>query len=234
MKSVLGIIIFFISFSICAQNTNELESLKTQFNIKVGMLQSTLSGSDKSFLAVNEKMKSYYNYAIGIGVDNPIGNNWVLKHEVFFQNNGSKFKRKQIGEIYDSKLVMHSVRINPISIGYRTNQFIIFAGPYTNILTNASIVSLNNSGEKYKDHRIFGKKDDDQSRSLYLQNMDFGAVLGIEYQFKFGAVLGVQFSRGFVSIFDNAGYYENLEEPISTKDPKLYNQTLMIYAGWRI
>lgn len=234
MKFSLGIILFLIGLSLSAQNSTEPETPKTQFNIKIGVLQSMLSGADKSFLAVDGKMKNYFNYAIGIGIDNPIGQNWILKHEVFFQNNGAKFKREQTDRIYSSKLVMHSIRINPISVGYSTNRFVFYAGPYTNILTNASIVSLDNSGNKFKDHSIFGKRDDDQSRSLYLQNMDFGAILGVEYRFKFGAVLGIQFSQGLVGIFDNAGYYENMEESASTKDPKLQNQTLMIYAGWRI
>jgi|SRR5690625_1098970 len=229
-KIYILFIVFFLTITLQAQENPSEE--KVNFTIKSGWLHSTLKGKDVDFLASNGKIKTYNSFFAGIGINNPIGKTFSLKHEIFYQNYGGKFNRVVSNQEIDADLTMHGLRINPISPTVRFKDLHVFAGPYINILLNSSITAVDEQGNIYKDHDIFGSEIDDQEDSHFLQNMDFGLVVGAEYYFKFDLFIGIQYSRGFAGIFDNSNVYENFG-PEGPKDLKIYNQTLGVYAGYK-
>lgn len=235
MKKYIVFIALIIGINLHAQDKIDAEAPNdnVKFVIKAGWVNSSVEGKDQQFLAnVDGKIKHQNDFMIGVGVDNPIGENFNLKHEIYYHNYGAEFNREVNGHEISADLNMHGIRINPVSLGYRLNGFELFVGPYINVLTNSSISSVDENGNKIKDHDIFGTETEDQEDGYFLQNMDFGAVVGAEYEFDFGGLIGVQYSRGFATIFDNANIYEN-EGPDGDPDFKLYNQTVSVYLGYK-
>lgn len=232
MKRIITVILIISGIGIQAQELENPKEEKVGFSIKAGYLNSTLKGDDKSFLASDGKINSFNNFFAGVSVDNPIGKRFSLKHEFFYQNHGGKFKRELSGDILDAELSMHSLRLNPISLAYRIGDLHVFVGPYINMLLSSSITAIDEQGNVFKDHDIFGTETDVQENGSFLQNMDYGFVIGAEYQLDFGGIIGVQYSRGLASIFDNSHAYENFG-PDGPDDLKIYNQTLGVYLGYQ-
>lgn len=231
MKKTLIITFLIFTISLQAQQANPIEE-KVTFSVKAGWINSTLKGGDLDFLSTEGKVKNRNNFLVGLGVGNPIGNKFSLKHEVLYQNHGADFKRELEGNILDAELIMHSLRINPISVAYRLGDVHIFAGPYINLLLSSSITAIDENGNTYKDDSIFGTETENQEEGHFLQNMDIGFLAGAEYHFDFGGLIGVQFSRGLATIFDNANTYD-IFGPEGPKDLKIYNQTLSVYLGYK-
>lgn len=215
-----------------AQNINDEVKGRTTFAVKAGWLQSTLKGNDVDYLAVDGKVDARNNFFAGVSVDNSIGKHFGLKHELFYQNHGAGFNREIEDEVISAKLEMHSLRLNPISAVFKVEGLQVYVGPYVNMLLNSSITAIDEEGNSYKDHSIFGGIDDDQEGSKYLQKMDYGIVAGIEYQFKFGLLVGANFSRGFASLFDNANTF-GVEENTGMYDKKIYNQNFGVFVGYK-
>ena len=233
MKRIITFVLLITTISLQAQDFKNPEKEKVSFSVKAGWLNSTLKGKDLNHLSADGSISSMNNFLVGFGVDNPIGKSFSLKHEVFYQNQGGKFPRELAGNSLDADLKMRSLRINPISLTYRIEDFHLFAGPYINILLNSSITAIDEDGKTYKDRDIFGTEIENQEEGEFLQNMDFGFVVGAEYHFDFGGIIGVQYSRGFASIFDNSNTYD-IFGPEGPKDLKIYNQTLGVYIGYKL
>lgn len=232
MKRIITIILLIAALSVQAQENENPTEEKVGLSIKLGYLNSTFKGSDKSFLASDGKINNFSNFFAGVSVDNPIGKNFSLKHELFYQNHGGKFNRELSGDVLDAELTMHSLRLNPISLAYRIGDIHVFAGPYLNMLLNSSITAIDDQGNVYQDHDIFGTENENQEEADFLQNMDYGFVIGAEYQLNFGGIIGVQYSRGLASIFDNSNVYD-ISGTDNPEDLKIYNQTLGIYLGYQ-
>lgn len=211
--------------------TDELKG-RTSFSVKAGWLQSTLKGDDLNYLAIEGKVDQRNSFFAGLSVDNRIGKYFGLKHELYYQNYGADFKRELEEHTFNATLEMHSLRLNPISPTFQLGGLQIYAGPYINMLLYSSITSIDEEGNTYKDHGIFGSTEQDQEDSKYLQKMDYGVTAGIEYQFNFGLILGAQYTRGFASIFDNSNTF-GVEENTGATDFKIYNQNIGIYVGYR-
>lgn len=232
MKNIILSLTLVLGLSVSAQDlTNELKGT-TSFAVKAGWLQSNLVGNDVDYLAVGGKIDKRNNFFVGVSVDNSLGKYFGLKHELFYQNYGGGFKRELDDKVFDAKLEMHSLRLNPISAVFKIGGLQVYAGPYVNMLLYSSITSVDEEGNTYKDHGIFGSTENDQEDSKYLQKMDYGIVAGIEYQFKFGLLVGAQYTRGFASIFDNSNTY-GLEENAGTPDLKIYNENIGVFVGYR-
>ncbi|MEC4113689.1 outer membrane beta-barrel protein [Myroides pelagicus] len=211
-----------------AQDINDDLKGNTTFAIKGGWIQSTLKGDDLSYLAVDGRVEARNSFFGGLSVDNSIGKYFGLKHELFYQNQGASFTREVDEVLLDATLSMHSLRLNPISGVFKIGGLQVYGGPYVNMLLYSSITAVDEAGNTYKDHGIFGSTEDGQ----YLQKMDYGVVAGLEYQFKFGLVIGAQFTRGFASIFDNSNTF-GLEENPGVADLKIYNQNFNVSIGYR-
>lgn len=205
----------------------------TTFSVKGGWIQSTLKGDDLEYLAIDGKVSNRNNFFVGVSVDNSLGKYFGLKHELFYQQYGGRFDREtEDGATLDAKLQMHSLRLNPISAVFKVGGLQVYAGPYVNMLLYSSITAIDEEGNTYKDHDIFGSIEDDQEDGQYLQKMDYGIVVGAEYQFNCGFLVGANYSRGFASIFDNSNTF-GLEENPGVKDLKIYNQSFNVFVGYR-
>ncbi|MDR0195297.1 MAG: PorT family protein [Myroides sp.] len=222
-----------LSGTALAQDINHDLRGNTTFSVKGGWIQSTLKGDDLEHLAIDGKVNSKNSFSVGVAVDNSLGKHFGLKHELFYQQYGASFDREnEDGVALDAKLQMHSLRVNPISAVFKTGGLQVYAGPYVNMLLYSSITAVDEDGNKYKDHGIFGSIDDDQEDGQYLQKMDYGIVVVAEYQFNCGFLVGANYSRGFASIFDNSNTF-GLEENPGVGDLKIYNQSFNVFVGYR-
>lgn len=216
-----------------AQDINHDLKGNTTFSVKGGWIQSTLKGDDLEYLAIDGKVSKRNNFFVGVSVDNSLSKHFGLKHELFYQQYGGRFDRElEDGVTLDAKLQMNSIRLNPISAVFKTGGLQVYAGPYVNMLVYSSLTAVDEEGNKYKDHGIFGSIDDDQEDGQYLQKMDYGIVAGAEYQFDCGFLVGASYSRGFASIFDNSNTF-GLEENAGGNDLKIYNQSFNVFVGYR-
>jgi len=222
-----------VSGTAIAQDVNHDLKGNTTFSVKGGWIQSTLKGDDLEYLAIDGKVSNRNNFFVGVSVDNSLGKYFGLKHELFYQQYGGRFDREtEDGVTVDAKLQMHSLRLNPISAVFKMGGLQVYAGPYVNMLLYSSITAVDEEGNTYKDHGIFGSIEDDQEDGQYLQKMDYGIVVGAEYQFNCGFLVGANYSRGFASIFDNSNTF-GLEENLGVKDLKIYNQSFNVFVGYR-
>ncbi len=232
MKKIIVTLLILVGAVVQAQDNNQNQTGNTSFAIKGGWLQSTLKGSDAKLLASDGIIEKKNNFFIGISVDNSLGKYFGLKHELFYQSYGAKFNRKIDDIVIPATLEMHSLRLNPISPTFKLGGLQIYAGPYINMLMYSSITAIDEDGNTYKDHSIFGSADNDEEDQPYLQKMDYGLTAGIEYQFNFGLLVGAQYNRGFASLFDNSNAY-GIEGNSGRKNLKIYNQNIGIYIGYR-
>ncbi|MHC5201016.1 porin family protein [Myroides sp. LJL119] len=230
MKKIMIFILCLVGALGKAQNRTTLENATTTIALKGGWLNSTIFGADKDILSANNKIDSYNAFMVGFSVDNAFNKYWGLKHELFYQNYGAKFEKQQDSQVFQADLRMHGIRVNPISVSYNVYGFQVYLGPYVNILLNSWVTALDEQGNKYKDHHIFGTSEDDQSNSDYLQKMDYGGVLGISYTFRSRFSLGIQYSRGFASLFDNSNSYENDQRA----NIKIYNSNFGVFLGYSL
>ena len=230
-KIAFSFLLIGISFSIKAQDRYDNVGGRTTFSIKAGMLQSDIYGKDVNYLALDGKTSKKTNFSIGVAVDNSLSKHFALKHELFYQQYGSSFWREE-DERFKAKLEMHSLRLHPISAVFKVGGLELYAGPYVNMLLYSSVTAVDEEGNKYKDHNIFGSTADDQEDGQYLQKMDYGIVVGAEYVFKFGMSIGIQYSRGFATLFDNSNAY-GLEDNTSYNDLRIYNEQVGINIGYR-
>lgn len=229
--------LFILFFSLCsavlsARQSHDFEKEKVRVSVKAGWQNTSITGSDAGFLAVDGKLNAVNSYRAGVAVDNPLGRTFAFKHELFFHNSGSRFVRRMHNQDFDARLDMHTIQLNPLSVVWRIKNVHVFGGPYTAVLLNASVTAITPSGEKFKDKNIYGVETDDQDGSYYLQKMDVGVMAGAEYHFEFGGLIGVQLSRGFAGIYDNSNTYEN-QGPSAPADLKLFNRSFSVYAGYR-
>jgi len=232
MKNIVISIMILLSITVQAQQQELNQEGNTTFAIKAGWLQSTLKGSDAKLLTTDGKINKKNDFFVGVSVDNSLGKYFGLKHELFYQSYGAKFNRSMNDEVFEATLEMHSFRLNPISPTLKLGGLQVYAGPYINMLLYSSITAIDEEGNIYKDHSIFGSADNDQANQPYLQKMDYGINVGIEYQFNFGLLVGVQYNRGFASLFDNSNAF-GIDENAGRKNLKVYNENLGVYLGYR-
>lgn len=219
-----------------AQEEKGLKPLeKVSFGLQAGWLHTQVTGADAPFLAnLDGRMRPLNRFLLGLGVDNPIGSVWLLKHELYFVSYGSRFQQQRAGnERWEATLQMQGLRLNPISLSYRYRSFHIFTGPYTGILLSASIKAVAEDGEQKDKANVFGTENDDQDGTHFLQNMDIGWGLGLEYHFPSGWLLGCQVNQGMATIYDNANAYDLHGSINAPEDLRLYNRSLSLYLGYR-
>jgi len=232
MKKVI-LLFFFLSLPLWSwSQVEEPIKGKMSFGIKAGWNQSTIYGSDLDFLSPDEKVKEYDHFLIGLTTATQINEYFGLKHEIYFQNYGAKFKReKEEGQKYYATLKMTSLKIQPVLPTFTHKDFEFYAGPYINVLLNGSITAQDEYGNNYKDKKIFGSGDEDTEEYKYLQKMDYGWTIGLDYKIKERFSIGVFYSRGLAPIFDNANTY-GVQNNKGMKDLKIYNKSFGASLGY--
>lgn len=230
-KGVLLLMLVLSSLQVYSQEVSGAEKGQVQFGIKTGWIQSTLWGKDLGFLAVDGKVKESRSFFAGVSLYTGIGTYFGLKHELFYQQHGADFERVFEKGAIHATLAMHSLRFNPISPTFKLGGLEVYAGPYVNTLLYASVTAVDDNGNRYKDHLIFGSEEEDTEDYKYLQKMDYGFVGGVEYKFRFGLSIGAYYSKGFAALFDNANTH-GLEENAGAKDLKIYNESFGFSLGY--
>lgn len=241
MKKILNLI-FILSFCIIskAQTTidttanfrNELFSRnKVSFGIKAGLSYSTLYGKEIGYVFAENKATYEPGYHFGVIVDNKIGKKFWLKHELIFNQKIVGIKLSDsINDKYSSKLKMSYLELQPFNAAFQSKGFQVYAGPYISVLLGAQIQRKDNNGNIFTDHSIFGTANNNESENKYLQKLDFGINIGLEYQLPIGLSMGAKYTHGFTDIFQYANSYSNGNT--KTDNIKIYNRGWMISVGY--
>lgn len=245
MKKILNIL-----FSLClvstswAQTTqpaaidtganfrNELLSRgKVSFGIKAGLSYSGLYGKEIGYVFAGNKTDYAPGYHIGVVVDNKIGKNFWLKHELIFNRRitGVQLSDSINGE-YGSKLKMSYLELQPFNATFHIKGFQVSAGPYVSALLAAQIQRKDENGNTFNDHSIFGTPDNNESENKYLQKFDFGINAGVEYLLPIGLSIGAKYTHGLTDIFQYANSYTLGDT--KNDNIKIYNRGFMISIGY--
>lgn len=214
-----------------AQDSNEIKG-KTTFGIQAGWMQSQLYGADLGALALADEQDARQRFFVGVTAFSTVGKHLGFKHEMLYQQYGSSFKRSAADESVErADLKMSSLKLVPFSPTVKWGGLQIYAGPYVNILLDASIDAVDAAGNRSVDKNIFGTADEDTESYKYLQKMDFGFVAGVDYIFAVGISVGVYYSQGFAPIFDNANSH-GLEQTPGIATWKIYNKSCGLSLGY--
>ena len=221
---LLTLVLLFIANN--AKNAMAQDSISKPFTIKAGYLQTYLRGGDVDFLSIGGETNALNSFLIGIEYNSEISKYISFKHELNFNINGAEVQLNDaINGTYHSSLRMNSLQLQPLNVAFRIMGFQLYAGPYASALLNASIKRKDADGNTYKDTSIFGKPDEETEENKYLQKIDFGATVGLLYEFNKTISLGVRYNHGFVPIFDNT----TEQTPI-----KIYNSSWGVVVGWNL
>ncbi|KMQ70734.1 outer membrane beta-barrel protein [Chryseobacterium koreense] len=242
MKKILSII-FALSFYIVsnAQKAsidtasdfrNHLFSRnKVSFGIKAGIGYSTIYGKDIGYVFAEDKATCQPGYHFGLIVDNKIGTHFWLKHELIFNHKIAGVQLSDsINGRYSSKLTMNYLELQPFNAAFQSKGFQVYAGPYISALLGAKIQRKDNNGNAFGDSGIFGAPNNDESENKYLQKLDFGINIGLEYQLPIGVSIGAKYTHGLTDIFQYASSYVNGDP--QTDNIKIYNRGWMVSIGY--
>lgn len=203
------------------------------FGIKAGYSNSNIYGKDIDFIFASKQTSHFSAFHAGIFADAKVGKFFSLKHELIINQRGAGviLNDSLLGD-YDSKLAMLYLDLYPISPTFHYKNFQLYAGPYISMLVNASVQKKESNGTLYKDKSIFGEAGNNESEQQYLQKLDFGLNVGIEYQFSFGLLVGLKYTRGLTDIFQYANSY-TFDDP-KTGKIKIFNQSLLFSLGYKL
>ncbi|HWY37860.1 MAG TPA: outer membrane beta-barrel protein [Bacteroidia bacterium] len=205
---------------------------KTSFGIKAGFTQSDLYGIDKKALSANGQTTPLNGFHVAITANSMIGKYIWLKHELYFTQKGAGLTLSDsLNGNYKSVLKTYYLDLFPVNITFHFKGFQIYAGPYVSVLTDAEIRKKDNAGNFYSDRSIFGGGNNFETKSKFLQKMDFGFNAGIEYEFNFGLNIGVKFVRGFAELIQYANSHTFGDSKLSYD---LHNTSLNISLGYSL
>ena len=212
-----------------ANNANKAMAQNTitkPFTIKAGYLQTDMRGGDVGFLSVDGETNALNSFLIGIEYNSEISKYISFKHELNFNINGAEVQLNDaINGTYHSSLRMNSLQLQPVNVAFRIKGFQLYVGPYASALLSASINRKDANGNTYKDSSIFGKPDEETEENKYLQKIDFGATVGLLYEFNKTISLGIRYNHGFVPIFDNTTEQQSI---------KIYNRSWGVVVGYNL
>lgn len=237
MKITLSILMILFCFHTAyAQTIADLSPMKvenkTKLGIKIGYTHSSYYGDDLAFLSTNGESYPLSGYYIAIAANSTIGNHFWLKHELGFQQAGSKVMLGAQGNnAYKAPLKMYALQLLPVSPTLYLKGFQVYAGPYVSLLTAASILRKDSMDNDFKDNSIFGDGKEEGEENKYLQKFDFGFGIGMEYEWSFGLNIGARYTKGVVPIFDkaNANTFEGAKPSI-----EIYNQVWSFSIGYTL
>ncbi|MCY4780725.1 porin family protein [Sphingobacterium sp. UT-1RO-CII-1] len=186
-----------------------------------GVNYSGLMGSGLKEFAIDGKSRAAIGLDVGLRLKQPLGDRWGFRHEVGFNMLNTKVELKE-KEAYTSQLRRMTVVVSPVNMVHRWRNLSLYGGPYFGFLTGASIQRLGSDGKKYRDKDIYGTAE---LEGDYMQKLDIGVKVGVD--FSFSRLLGVtlQFARGIAPIMENAESKNQLS---------IYNQSGSIMLYYKI
>lgn len=215
-----------------AQEADRPASRQVQVSVHAAYLSSWFSGADLGHLTTQHRSISGQGFAAGLLIDNPIGAQTGLMHELWYHNSSSAFPFESDTAAGSAVLKLNSLRLSPISGYYQLNNIRISAGPFVNMLLAAKVLATSAQGDPLPQPDIFGTQDDAQDDAQYLQKFDYGFALGGTYRFPFGASAGIHYWHGFASLFDNSNSFAT--DPTGNRRTlKIHQRQLAISVGYQ-
>jgi len=203
-----------------------------RWGIKAGANYYNLYGKDIDFIFANQETLYKASFHIGLFVDTRLSNKFGLKHELLFnQRKVGVSLADDTEKIYESTMTRNYLDLMPASITFQQGGLQLFAGPYISALLGANVKRKDENGKWYADKDIYGDGANDESKTRYLQKLDFGLNLGMEYYFKNNLSLGARYLHGFTDLFQYANSYT--QESSKTDAIKIYNRGWMLSCGYR-
>jgi len=199
------------------------------FGIKAGVSQSTLYGEDVSDISNDGLVTPFLGFHAGIHAHSTISDYLWLKHELFFQQMGAIITINHKDGAYTSTLRTELLTLFPASVALHWNGLQLYGGGYMSMLINANIRRKDSTGAFKDDDSIFGNPTETTEDNKYLQKIDAGIVVGVEYEFAFGLNIGIRYTQGFVPVFDNANVHTfGQDKPVIG----IYRSGLHATLGW--
>lgn len=244
-RNILVVIIAFLCLKTQAQTMKEqlseqenypLDNTATKddlrWGIKAGANYYNLYGKEIDFIFANKEATYKASFHVGAFVDTRLSNKFGLKHELLFN-------QRKVGislldatdKSYTSTMTRNYLDLMPASLTFQQGGLQLFAGPYISALLGANVKRKDENGKWYSDKEIYGDGANDESKTRYLQKLDFGLNLGMEYYFKNNLSLGARYLHGFTDLFQFANSYTH--ESSKTDVIKIYNRGWMLSCGYR-
>jgi hypothetical protein len=214
---------------------NLFSSNKVTFGLLAGYSISDLYGSDIDYIFSDSKTYKFQSFHVGMLVNSQVGKYFWFKHVLLLNQKGTHaYLSDSTNGKYGTTLKMLYIDLYPIAPTFYLNGLQIFSGPYISALLNASIQRKDNQGNMFVDESIFGNPGNNESndKNKYLQKVDFGFSLGIEYQFSFGLLIGIKYNLGLMDIFQYANSYTFNDSKLDKI--KIYNRGFMISLGLNV
>jgi len=212
------------------QSTNPKDDLR--WGITAGANYYNLYGKDIDFIFAGSATTYKPSFHLGVFVESRLQHKLGLKHELLFnQRKVGVTLSAENEENYQSTMTRNYIDLMPASLTFQQGNLQLFAGPYISALLDAHLKRKDEHGKWYKDKQIYGDGANDESESRYLQKLDFGLNLGMEYNIKDNLSLNVRYLHGFTDLFQYANSHSN--ESSKTNAIKIYNRGWMLSLGYR-
>lgn len=180
----------------------------TYFGLKGGVSLSSYSGDywDNTIVTGGAEASNRFSFTGALAVNSHLGDWFLFKHEFWATNKGAKIEDASSGTS-----VAYSrwyADIAPLQFGVNLKGFQVFAGPQAGLLLFRNDVVTDEFGNETKE-------DSQEGLSI----VDYGFIVGSEFEFPFGLNFGVRYIKGF----------RGLDED---NDLAWYNSSLLVTAGW--
>jgi hypothetical protein len=185
------------------RDTNLYINARTSFGLIAGFTQASIYGNQIDSLSSNGKSSAIPGFHVGLTANSMLGKYFWLKHAIIFTQKGAGiFLHDSANGTYSTTLRTMYLDLFPVNPTFHYKGFQVYAGPYLGILLDANLRKKNANGSFENDRSIYGSGYNNQSGSRYLQKIDFGFNVGLEYEFKCGFNVGVRYTRGYAELID--------------------------------
>jgi len=214
------------------RDTNLYINARTSFGIIAGFTQASIYGSQIDSLSSNGKSSAIPGFHVGLTANSMLGKYFWLKHALILTQKGAGISLSDPANgTYNTTLRTTYLDLFPINPTFHYKGFQVYAGPYLGILLDANLRKKNANGSFENDRSIYGSGQNNQSNSKYLQKIDYGFNVGLEYEFKCGFNIGVRYTRGYAEILDWA--QSVTVRPVSSPTKiDIYSQFINVSIGY--
>ncbi|MDL1914297.1 MAG: PorT family protein [Bergeyella sp.] len=206
---------------------------KVYWRVKAGLNISDIGGEDIDYIFLDNRTRNKMGYMLGACAYTWFSKKWGLSHGLSLnqRNIGVNISDKINGK-YSTIFREHYIEMAPITAMYHIRDFKVFAGPYVSTLVAASIDRKDKEGNVYKDTSIFGSADNNEEESRYMQKLDYGFELGVDYDINSKMSLGATYNLGFADIFQYANSYTNGSG--KTDRIRIYNRGFVFTLSYKL
>ncbi len=223
MKIALLSVLFFIG---CLGLYGQGE---TKIGIKAGFTSANVYGPDVNQLSSGGSPAALNGFHFGLFINSKIGKHFWIKSEVLTVQKGGVLQIKdKWGQQYSGNFKSQYIDVYPISPTFHYKGFQLLAGPYVSMLLSASIQQKDSLGILHTNSSIFGSAP---PLSNYMQKLDAGFVVGIEYELKWGISIGGRYTQGYVPLIENAAAILKANAP-ELPQQKIFNKSLSVSLGY--